>query len=475
MLKITGGLRDRGILAWLIALAMMVFYALLYWDQSIDKWLLSKSPQLAPLNQQIEQMNNSPLYSRRNEARAAGDPAKVKELDAEIQALQERKDALYRQRDLIQKSVPLPEGRFATTKGKGGGPVELSPENKERVRQLRERFTVSSLLARLSRPLDGLSVALRGKDAQGNPRKASKWFLYATVYTLLIVGYGLPYIYRWRKNRYQVVRTVSVIFFQLFFAFLIPYLMEANWHKDFYFHYFWPLKFEYLWPDTLESLRANLHITIVMWTIFISFIGVPLLTWYFGKRWYCSWVCGCGALANTYGDSWRHLSDKRESAWRLEKKLIYPILAFSVLATVLIVVNQIRGKYDAFGNFALGVQNLYTFAITSAFAGLVGTGFYPLLGTRVWCRFGCPQAAFLGILQKYFSRFRITVNGDQCMSCGNCSTYCEMGIDVRSYAMAGQSFARASCVGCGLCQDVCPRGVLKLENGKDRTGVRAEF
>ena len=60
--------------------------------------------------------------------------------------------------------------------------------------------------------------------------------------------------------------------------------------------------------------------------------------------------------------------------------------------------------------------------------------------------------------------FRITVKKDMCISCGNCSTYCEMGIDVRQYAMANQSFTRASCVGCGLCAHVCPRGVLKLEN-----------
>jgi formate hydrogenlyase subunit 6/NADH:ubiquinone oxidoreductase subunit I len=39
-----------------------------------------------------------------------------------------------------------------------------------------------------------------------------------------------------------------------------------------------------------------------------------------------------------------------------------------------------------------------------------------------------------------------------------------MGIDVRQYAMANQSFTRASCVGCGMCAHVCPRGVLKLEN-----------
>ena len=51
------------------------------------------------------------------------------------------------------------------------------------------------------------------------------------------------------------------------------------------------------------------------------------------------------------------------------------------------------------------------------------------------------------------------------MSCGNCSTYCEMGIDVRAYAQEGKNIVRSSCVGCGICSAVCPRGVLKLENG----------
>ena len=99
------------------------------------------------------------------------------------------------------------------------------------------------------------------------------------------------------------------------------------------------------------------------------------------------------------------------------------------------------------------------------FSGIVGTGFYPLMGNRVWCRFGCPLAALMGLLQRFQSRFRITTNGGQCISCGNCSTYCEMGIDVRAYAQRGQNVVRASCVGCGICAAVCPRGVLRLENG----------
>ena len=40
-----------------------------------------------------------------------------------------------------------------------------------------------------------------------------------------------------------------------------------------------------------------------------------------------------------------------------------------------------------------------------------------------------------------------------------------MGIDVRAYAQRGQNVVRASCVGCGICAAVCPRGVLRLENG----------
>jgi polyferredoxin len=110
------------------------------------------------------------------------------------------------------------------------------------------------------------------------------------------------------------------------------------------------------------------------------------------------------------------------------------------------------------------MRSTYGFLIGSIFSGVVGTGFYPIFGNRVWCRFGCPMAAILGFQQRLFSKFRITTNGGQCISCGNCSTYCEMGIDVRAYAQKGENIVRSSCVGCGICSAVCPRGVLKLEN-----------
>jgi polyferredoxin len=108
-------------------------------------------------------------------------------------------------------------------------------------------------------------------------------------------------------------------------------------------------------------------------------------------------------------------------------------------------------------------RRYYGIIVLSVLSGVVGTGLYPLGGTRLWCRYFCPMAGFLGMIQK-LGRFRIRVKKEMCISCGLCTEYCEMGIDVRAYAQAGRSFTRASCVGCGLCAEVCPRGVLRLEN-----------
>lgn len=256
------------------------------------------------------------------------------------------------------------------------------------------------------------------------------------------------------------------------------------------------------------------------------FIVSPILTYLYGKRWYCSWVCGCGALAETAGDPFRQLSSKKISVWKLERWSIHVVLVLVFLTTIAVIWSFLGSNPDLSSfsreTFVIGVVSFlvllmgiiyffkrkemdkdalysmitivcviagtiaiqafsgeknilfiksytltkwYGFGIGAAFSGVLGVGFYPILGSRVWCRFGCPMAAILGLQQRLLSRFRITTNGGQCISCGNCSAYCEMGIDVRAYAQKGQNIVRSSCVGCGICSAVCPRGVLKLENG----------
>ncbi|WP_036679450.1 4Fe-4S binding protein [Daejeonella oryzae] len=315
-----------------------------------------------------------------------------------------------------------------------------------------------SLLEGLIRIMDPLSYVLRGI-------KADHWFLYGTFYSLAILIMGIKFIGKYRHSRYHVIRTFSVMFFQLGFAFLIPaFLIKLN-QPEFYFSYFWPLKYSYLFPNDVQSLisSGNVGFFMVFWGAVMTFIATPILTYNYGKRWYCSWVCGCGGLAETLGDPYRHLSDKSLKAWKIERWMVYSVLVFVTVTTLLLWLNSWKGGAilgDLSGSFA----KWYGFLIGSVFSGVIGTGFYPLMGGRVWCRFGCPMAAILGIFQRFKSKFRITTNGGQCISCGNCSTYCEMGIDVRAYAQKGENVIRASCVGCGICASVCPRGVLKLEN-----------
>jgi len=220
-----------------------------------------------------------------------------------------------------------------------------------------------------------------------------------------------------------------------------------------------------------------------VWGIVFSVIVIPVMVYFYGKRWYCSWVCGCGGLAETLGDPYRQLSDKRLIAWKIERWMIYSVLVFAVIMTIFTgyhsyneVINpdMVGSKDVLFGLSAYNIREWYGFLIGSIFAGVIGTGFYPILGNRAWCRFGCPLAAYMGLVQRFKSRFRITTNGGQCISCGNCSTYCEQGIDVRAYAQKGQNIVRSSCVGCGVCSAVCPRGVLKLENGTNDNWSRVE-
>ncbi len=307
--------------------------------------------------------------------------------------------------------------------------------------------------------LDPISTFLGGETA-------SQWFLYGFLYTISVLVMGVRMIIKYRHTNYQLVRTASVMFFQLCFAFLIPEILKNLNKPSFDFKNMWPLDYSFFFEYRIDNLIQSGHLGIFMlvWGISLFILGVPILVYFFGKRWYCSWVCGCGGLAETLGDPFRQLSNKSLKAWKIERWTVHSVLIFVVFMTIGVLYTYFTEKSQILGIDTYQVREVYGFSIGTVFAGVVGTGFYPLMGNRVWCRFGCPLAAYLGIVQRFKSRFRITTNGGQCISCGNCSTYCEMGIDVRWYAQRGQNIVRASCVGCGVCASVCPRGVLNLEN-----------
>ena len=317
---------------------------------------------------------------------------------------------------------------------------------------------------------DPLSRLLRGVPATLD--NGGQWWLYTTVYTLAVAVMGVRALVRYRHSRYHVVRTLSVVCFQTVIAFALPAVLVRLQQPELFLHTTWPLDYDLFFPWKVAELRESgrLGLAMVVWGAVLIAVVTPVLTYFFGKRWYCSWVCGCGGLAETAGDPYRHLSDKSLTAWKLERWVVHGVLAAIVVTTALLWLAAVTeaGWLDLVADT---VAWQYGLLIGAVFAGVVGVGFYPIFGSRVWCRFGCPMAAILGLQQRFFSRFRITTNGGQCISCGQCSAYCEMGIDVKWYAQRGQNVVRAGCVGCGVCATVCPRGVLRLENGPDTSGA----
>ena len=372
---------------------------------------------------------------------------------------------------------------------------------------------------------DPLSNVLSGN-------RASQWFVYGTLYTVAILAFGIKFMWKYKHNRYEQLRTISVMFFQTAFAFMIPELMARLNSDNFSLPYndlknMWPLNYYAFdqWRVDEFINAETIGLVFLLFGVLSIFVVSPILTYKYGKRWYCSWVCGCGGLAETAGDSFRQLSDKSMFAWKVERWVVHSVLVFSVVMTTAVISTYLDydatkywltkdlflvgvavflgllfagiwyfkkdelakdARYGAIGYLVvifslIGIhyfsgdelflfeagklRSFYGFLIGAIFSGVIGTGFYPIFGNRVWCRMGCPMAAILGMQQRMFSKFRITTNGGQCISCGNCSTYCEMGIDVRAYAQKGENIVRSSCVGCGICSAVCPRGVLKLENG----------
>jgi polyferredoxin len=200
-----------------------------------------------------------------------------------------------------------------------------------------------------------------------------------------------------------------------------------------------------------------------VWGAFLAFVIIPVLVLFHGKR-YCSWICGCGGLAETLGDRWRHLAPKGKTSRQWES-MNAVVLAAAVVVTLLMLG---RDAVTFFRKPA-GVGSEYYHLFADVWlVGILPVSLYPFFGGKVWCRYWCPLAKFMQILSAAYtrwgvSRFAISSN-DKCIACGECSRNCQVGIDVMQFALKQEELnnVNSSCIGCGICVTVCPMDVLSF-------------
>ncbi len=195
----------------------------------------------------------------------------------------------------------------------------------------------------------------------------------------------------------------------------------------------------------------------VVWAVFLTFIVIPLFTIKYGKI-YCSYVCSCGALAETVGNGFRHRGPKGDLPRKIEK---FGFL-FILFATIATVYDLVGHNPILFGK-ELPIPSWYNVWVGTFLAGAMAIGLYPFLGQRIWCRMWCPLAFWMNFWGRW-SKFKITPEKGKCIDCNVCNQYCQMGIDIKGRALRGEpvTLADTPCVGCQECIVRCPMQILHL-------------
>jgi len=300
-------------------------------------------------------------------------------------------------------------------------------------------------------------------------------FWYMSLYTLLVSGTCLWLLvrnvnaYSIKKNpeplnKYQKGKFTAIFFSQTFAFYLIPFVILPFMNGA----EFWsdpakmPVKTAhvYLWP-AFTSVGVALYV----------FVFISVIVYFFGKR-YCSWFCSCGNLAETvgvtpWGRRWvRKYTPRSEKSRKLE--IIQRIwMVFAIITGIILLMDALN--FAGAENVAGQVRATQDFITDLIFGSLIGVGFYPFLGTRIWCRYGCPLAGWMHVLgQKINTRFRVEAN-DKCRGIGQCTTTCPMGIPVEDFAHKDKQPIQGSfgldespCIGCGGCISACPTKALSF-------------
>jgi polyferredoxin len=306
------------------------------------------------------------------------------------------------------------------------------------------------------------------------------------LYTVLVTAFGIEAMYRWgirRRDRFQIWRYISLLGFQLVFFFLIPeflfhWAVRYQWVGErlasdptFADHAWRSYGIVYAWPLFFYTFFYDPHIVWVVWGILLTFVFIPLLVLFHGKR-YCSWICGCGGLAETFGDRWRHLAPKGPASLRWEVMNLL-VLVFAALVTVGMLIRSAWTFLWTPVDLGMRIYQLY---VDIWLVGILPVTLYPFLGGKIWCRYWCPLAKWMELLGALYTRagvarFQILAN-DKCIGCAECTRNCQVGIDVMDYALKQQAIdnGNSSCIGCGICITVCPMDVLSF--GKAPTASR---
>jgi polyferredoxin len=268
-------------------------------------------------------------------------------------------------------------------------------------------------------------------------RVAPPTFNYFFCGTILVFGF-----IAFRRHHMKYIKNflLTTIAVQLICSLAIPYWILQ---KSMALNATWPYFPELLWATG----------SLALWYYIISFAFVPVVVFLYGRRAWCTYICGTGALAETIGDPYRTSGSKAKSLSGGFVFFKWLFLVLSVIITILALSGYVQDKL--FNLFFLIVFILFLRTLLMQAVNII---LMPKLGTRVWCRYFCPQGLLLSLISR-LGRFALLKDATLCAGCGTCTQNCSMGIDITNGPSVNRS---GECVGCGICVEVCPQKALSL-------------
>lgn len=165
---------------------------------------------------------------------------------------------------------------------------------------------------------------------------------------------------------------------------------------------------------------------------------------FFGRGW-CGYACWTAMILD-----WLPYpvpqSERKKAGF-----LRYLVFAASLIFVGSLFVLKIDGKEKImFWSFLIGNLLYYISGVSLAFV---------LKDNRAFCKYLCPVTVFLKPMS-YFSRLRVTVDKEKCVSCGKCKRVCPMNVDMTDNRRS--RINGTECILCLECVDQCPKKALKV-------------
>ena len=225
---------------------------------------------------------------------------------------------------------------------------------------------------------------------------------------------------------------------------------------------YWPLSLRAVFTAADHGWERT-AVIYTIWAVLGSLVVLPAITYFRGRRFYCTMLCRWALISETLGEPFRSRAPK--GAWAQRLEVTSQVLFAVVLVLTLLMAIGLDVRVGS-STLSQWYQLIFIYYLTF----LAGVGVVPILGARAKCRYNCPMGRYLGFFQTR-GRFRLAADATKCIECSRCDDICDMGIPIMQFAKTGGLLNSAQCTGCGLCIARCPTSTLSSSYQGERVAL----